>query len=124
VLPAVTASHGGRDITPNVLIEAMAMKLPVVSTFSGAIPEIVDDGLSGLLVHPRDEEALAEAILRLIENPAWAEMLGSNARKKVEERFDIQKNIAQFVSLFTRGTEAPEVPSLEDLTAITEGVHH
>jgi len=124
VLPAVTASHGGRDITPNVLIEAMAMKLPVVSTFSGAIPEIVDDGVCGLLVQPRNEQALAEAILRLIEDPPLARMLGSNARKKVEERFDIQKNIAQFVSLFTNGIEAPEVASLNNLKAVAEGLQH
>jgi colanic acid/amylovoran biosynthesis glycosyltransferase len=105
VLPAVTASHGGRDITPNALIEAMAMKLPVVSTWSGAIPEIVEDGINGFLVPPRDEQALAQAIIRLLTNPTLAEELGTNARKKVEERFNINKNISQFVTLFREGIE-------------------
>jgi colanic acid/amylovoran biosynthesis glycosyltransferase len=112
VLPAVVAEHGGRDITPNVLIEAMAMKLPVVSTLSGAIPEIVDDGVSGILVPPRDEEALVQAIIRLLGNPALAEELGTNARQKVEERFNINKNISQFVALFRAGYRAPCVSSL------------
>ena len=100
VLPAVTAKHGGRDITPNVLIEAMAMQVPVVSTTSGAIQEIVEDGVSGILVSPRDPEALAQAIIRLRMNPALAAILIANARKRVEERFDIEKNSAKFAALF------------------------
>jgi glycosyltransferase involved in cell wall biosynthesis len=103
VLPAVTAKHGGRDITPNAVIEAMAMKLPVVSTLSGAIPEIVENGVSGILLPPRDEEALVQAIVGLIENESLREQLGNNARKRVEERFDIGKNVSDFVTLFTRG---------------------
>ena len=103
VLPAVVAKHGGRDITPNVLIEAMAMKLPVVSTTSGAIPEIVEDGVKRYSVSPRDEQALVQAIIRLLTNPTLAEELGTNARKKVEERFNINKNISQFVTLFRDG---------------------
>lgn len=103
VLPAVTATHGGRDITPNVLMEAMAMKLAVVSTQSGAIPEIVEDGISGILVPPRDESGLAQAIIRLLEDPPLAALLGANARKKIEERFDINKNIAEYVRLFSSG---------------------
>lgn len=102
VLPAVTATHGGRDITPNVLIEAMAMTLPVVSTRSGAIPEIVDDGLNGILVAPRDAAALASAILHLHQNPHRARTLGQNARLKIAERFDIAKNITRFVEIFNR----------------------
>jgi glycosyltransferase involved in cell wall biosynthesis len=103
VLPAVTAKHGGRDITPNALIEAMAMKLPVVSTLSGAIPEIVENGVSGILLPPRDEEALVQAIVGLVGNESLREQLGNHARKSVEERFDIGKNISDFVTLFTRG---------------------
>lgn len=101
VLPAVHASDGRRDITPNALIEAMAMRLPVVSTRSGAISEIVEDGVSGLLVPPRDETALAQAIMRLLDDAALRERLGDNARKRVEERFDINKNIAAYVTLFS-----------------------
>jgi glycosyltransferase involved in cell wall biosynthesis len=103
VLPAVVASHGGRDITPNVMLEAMAMKLPVISTTSGAISEIVENEVSGILVSPRDEEAIAAAIVRLLTNESLREKLGNNARRRVEERFDISKNIREFVALFETG---------------------
>lgn len=110
VLPAVTARHGGRDITPNALIEAMAMKLPVVSTTSGAIPEVIEHGVSGILVPPRNEEALAEAMIRLLTNESLRIELGSNARKRVEKRFDISKNVAEYVTLFTRAMQKDTAP--------------
>lgn len=100
VLPSVIAEDGSGDVTPNAVIEAMAMKLPVVSTKSRGIPELIEDGVSGLLVPPRDEEALAQALIRLIEDKELRDKLGNNARKRVEERFDINKNIGKFVALF------------------------
>jgi glycosyltransferase involved in cell wall biosynthesis len=103
VLPAVTASHGGRDITPNAIIEAMAMKLPVVSTRSGAIPEVIEDGVSGILVPPRDAGALADAIIHLLADPALMRRLGDNARARVEKQFDIDKNVGQLAALFREG---------------------
>ena len=100
ILPCVIAEDGSRDISPNALIEAMAMKLPVISTNITGIPEIVEDGLSGILAPPHDENALAEAIVKLIENDNLRMGLGENARKRVEERFDIDKNIVKYVALF------------------------
>ena len=100
VLPCVIAEDGSRDITPNVLIEAMAMKLPVITTNVTGIPEIVQDGVSGILVTPNDENALAEAMIKLIEDHKLREKLGENARKKVEERFVISRNILRYVDLF------------------------
>lgn len=100
VLPCVIAEDGSRDITPNALIEAMAMKLPVVSTNITGIPEIVEDGVSGILLSPRDESALAEAVIKLIDDHDFRKKLGENARKRVEERFDINKNIVRYAELF------------------------
>jgi glycosyltransferase involved in cell wall biosynthesis len=100
VLPAVMAPDGRREVIPNVLIEAMAMQVPVVSTTLGAIPEIIDDGVSGLLVPPRDAHALAAAITRVLDDAALRQSLGVNARKRVEERFDINKNVQRYVALF------------------------
>ena len=100
VLPCVIGQDGSRDIIPNVLIEAMAMQLPVVSTTVTGIPEIVDDGIDGLLVPPQDGAALAAAMRRLMEDEGLRLKLGEQARHKVEERFDIRKNITQYVSLF------------------------
>jgi len=100
VLPCVIAEDGSRDITPNVLIEAMAMKLPVISTNITGIPEIVEDGVSGILVHPNDENTLSEALIKLIGDHDLREKLGENARKKIEERFDINRNIIHYVNIF------------------------
>ena len=100
VLPSVITSEGDRDIIPNVLLEAMAMKLPVISTPITGIPEIVEDGVSGLLVPSRDEGALAEAMIRLLEDQELRSQLGENGRIRVEERFDIRKNIQQYRDLF------------------------
>jgi glycosyltransferase involved in cell wall biosynthesis len=100
VLPAVVASDNRREVTPNVLIEAMAMRLAVIGTPIGAIPELIEDGVSGLIVPSRDEHALAGAIGRLLDDPALREELGDNARRRVEERFDIRKNVRGYVDLF------------------------
>ena len=101
VLPCVIASkYGARDNIPNAIIEAMAMKLPVVSTTVTGIPEIIDNEIDGLLVPPNNEDKLAEAICRLIEDEELRRTLGENARKKIEQKFDINKNIKEFSELF------------------------
>ncbi|HEX9830934.1 MAG TPA: glycosyltransferase, partial [Thermodesulfobacteriota bacterium] len=71
-----------------------------ISTNMTGIPEVVEDGVSGILIPPNDENALAEAMIKLIENHDLREKLGENARKKIEERFDINKNIVKYVALF------------------------
>ena len=100
VLPCVVASDGSRDITPNALIEAMAMQLPVVSTRLSGIPEIVEEGVSGLLVPCGDVDALCEAITTLARDSALRAQLGQNARLRVEERFDLTQNILHFTRIF------------------------
>lgn len=100
VLPCVVARDGRRDITPNALIEAMAMKLPVVSTTITGIPEIVENGVSGLLVPPADHVALADAIETVARDPALAAQLGENARKRVADRFDVEENVRSYLRLF------------------------
>jgi len=102
VLPCVIADDGSRDITPNSLIESMAMMLPVISTNITGIPEIVENGVSGILIPPNDEVKLSEAMIELIENQNLREILGINARKRIEERFDINKNVGQLIELFNR----------------------
>jgi glycosyltransferase involved in cell wall biosynthesis/GT2 family glycosyltransferase len=118
VLPCVIAEDGSRDVTPNSLIEAMAMKLPVISTNVTGIPEIVENDVSGILIPSHNEIALAEAIIKLIENYHLRKELGENARKKIEERFDINKNVVQYVGLFEerlknkRHTDSRPTPGL------------
>lgn len=101
VLPCVIVNQtGNRDITPNTLLEGMAMKLPVVSTNITAIPEIVENGKDGILVEPGDEYKIAEAIMMLINDKQLRNRLAENARKKMSERFNIDKNIGQYKKLF------------------------
>ena len=99
-LPCVIAADGSRDITPNALIEAMAMELPVISTTVTGVPEIVEDGVSGILVAPDDDQALADALIKLIDNPDLRKRLGTQARRRVEEKFDINKNVTEYIRLF------------------------
>jgi glycosyltransferase involved in cell wall biosynthesis len=100
-LPCLTAEDGSNDVTPNSLIEAMAMGLAVVSTTITGIPEIVEDGVSGILVPPKEEKALADALSRLLRDRELRERLGANARKKVEAKFQSRRNIVAYVDLFS-----------------------
>ncbi len=101
VLPCVIGKkYGSRDNIPNAIIEAMAMRLPVISTNIVGIPEIIDNGKDGILVLPEDETSLADAIIQLMDDENLREHLGANARKKIEEKFDINKNIKKFAELF------------------------
>lgn len=82
------------DATPNVLLEAMACKKPVIGSNIGGIPYVIDDGVNGLLVPPKDHQALADAIIKILKNPQLAKKMGENGYKKVKENFtwDIQAN--------------------------------
>ena len=93
VLPCVKSSLGNVDGIPNVLIEAMAMQVPVISTDLSGIPELIQDQATGLLVPPGDEDALVWAMARLFREPALRERLGQNGRQFVVEHFNIDENV-------------------------------
>jgi len=91
IAPSVTASDGNQDAPINVLKEAMAMGLPVISTLHGGIPELVQDGVSGYLVPERDVEALSDRLKRLLNEPErWPEM-GLAGRTYVEKYFNLEQ---------------------------------
>jgi glycosyltransferase involved in cell wall biosynthesis len=96
-LPCVVASDRGRDGIPNVIIEAMANQLPVISTRLSGIPEVVEHNVNGLLVPPNDSAALAAAITKLLDKYKLCVQLGSQGRLKVEQNFDIRKNTIFFI---------------------------
>jgi glycosyltransferase involved in cell wall biosynthesis len=91
-LPCFIPDDGDRAGIPNVLVEAMASGLPVVSTPVSGIPELIEDGRTGLLVPPRDAAALASALERLLSDPGLGESLRRAARASVEGRFDLARN--------------------------------
>jgi glycosyltransferase involved in cell wall biosynthesis len=100
VLATVHASNGKREGIPNVLKEAMACGLPVVGSTISGIPELVDDGRSGLLVPPGDSVALADALERLKRDPTLRRRMGEAGRAKIEEQFSLEKSTARRAALF------------------------
>lgn len=84
-----------------VLVEAMAMKRPVVATRVGGIPEVVEDGQTGFLVSPEDPDALAEKVHKLLRDPALALRFGEAGRKRVEEHFSVGRMVAKYETLFS-----------------------
>ena len=78
------------DCLPLVLLEAMQRSLPVVSTFEGAIPDFVEDGVSGFLVRQKDVIALAEKLELLIKDPELCSQMGEAGRLKYEEEFTLE----------------------------------
>lgn len=100
--PCVVASDGQCDGIPNTLIEAMSFGLPVVASDVNAIPEIVLNEQTGLLVPQRDPEALASAITRLINDADFARSCGQNGARLAKELFSPEQNGALLASLFVR----------------------
>ncbi|MBD1804924.1 glycosyltransferase [Microcoleus sp. FACHB-SPT15] len=98
--PSVTAKDGNQDAPVNVLKEAMAMGLPVVSTYHGGIPELVEDGISGFLVPERDVYGLAEKLGYLIKHPEIWHQMGRSGRAYVEQHYDTNKLNDQLVEIY------------------------
>ena len=73
-----------------VNIELMACGLPVIASRVGGIPEIVLDGVTGLLVEPNDPQALSEAMAKLLDDPELRKRMGENARKHVVQNFSLE----------------------------------
>jgi glycosyltransferase involved in cell wall biosynthesis len=79
------------DPLPTVLVEAMARSRPVVASYAGGVPEMVEDGVTGLTVPPRDTDAMATAMAALLSDPAKASRMGQAGHERARELFDIKK---------------------------------
>ncbi|MEQ1804884.1 MAG: glycosyltransferase [Burkholderiaceae bacterium] len=99
VQPSRIAADGDRDGIPNVLLEAMAIGLPVVASRVSGIPELVRHRQNGLLVEPDDAAALADAIGELIGDKPLGASLGARARSTVTENFNNQRNLRLVLQL-------------------------
>ena len=87
---------------PVALMEAMAMEVPCVSTCVAGIPELIRDGLDGLLVHASSANALALAIRRLIEDPTLRRELGAAGRKRVCDLYNLRQNVCSLALVFNQ----------------------
>ena len=102
-----TAADGDRDGIPNVLAEAMSQELAVVSARAGAVEEIVEDGITGLLVPPDDPDALALAMETLIRDPSRRAAMGSAGRSYVENQFAAGPGIARIADALRALSTSP-----------------
>ena len=104
--PCIVGSDGNRDGLPTVLLEAMAVGTPCVSTPVTGIPELVRDGQTGLLTPERDPAALGAAMRRLFDDRPLAARLARAGRALIEQEFDIHKNTAEMRSMFAECVES------------------
>ena len=94
VLPSRSEGFG------RVNLEAMAMGKPVISTNVGGIPEVVIDGVTGILVPPGNSNLLSRAIVKLLDDPHMREIMGREGRKRVEERFTLQGHVQRIQEIY------------------------
>lgn len=100
---------------PVVLMEAMAREIPCVATFVNGVPELIRDGVDGLLVAPSDAEALADALARLMDDSELRRRLGAAGRRRVEARYDLARNVELLAEVFRRelaGGAAADPPAV------------
>jgi len=97
---------------PLTALEAMACGLPVVATRVGGLPEVVEDGVTGLLVPPADPAALAQAILDIGRDPERGLRMGQAGRERVEQHFEIRRMVADYESLYVDGMTRPDEAQL------------
>jgi glycosyltransferase involved in cell wall biosynthesis len=103
VLASRTAGDGDRDGLPNVLVEAQSQGLPCISTRLSAIPELIEDGRTGLLVEPGDTGAITTAITTLLDDPARRAALGAAGMARARSAFDHSAGIDQLMQRFDAG---------------------
>jgi glycosyltransferase involved in cell wall biosynthesis len=121
VQPSRIAADGDRDGIPNVLLEAMAMGLPVVASRVSGIPELVSHGRNGLLVEPDQAALLADAIERVLTQPGLAARLGRDATTSVAEGFDNDRNLDLLCSLLGVGGRLPASEDRRSVAYVMNG---
>jgi glycosyltransferase involved in cell wall biosynthesis len=117
-LPCVQAADGDRDILPNVIKEAMAVGVPVVTTRLGGIDELIEDGICGLLVEPGNVPALAAQLESVLTSPDLRQRLTANARAVIEERFDRRTNFAHLKTWLESAAGLASAPSVQPATQL------
>lgn len=99
--PSIRAANGDEEGIPNVLKEAMATGMPVISTWHSGIPELIEHGVSGLLAPERDAEALAKLLEELLDRKEQWPRLQDAARRKIAEEFDSERLNDDLVTAYT-----------------------
>ena len=100
LVPSVTARNGDREGSPMVLREASAMAIPIIASRHAGIPELVDDGVTGMLIPERDDLAIAEALRVLVSDRDRRLAIGTAARAKMQREFNINDRMAALERLY------------------------
>jgi glycosyltransferase involved in cell wall biosynthesis len=122
VLPCQVMENGDRDGIPNVLLEAMAMEIPVVSTNVSGISELVETGTNGMLVPEKSSWAIAHALETLLEDPEMGQKWGKNGRDRVLQQFSLERNVAEIRMLLSGADPAFSPIPTASLSTAQKGV--
>ncbi len=123
-LPCQVAQDGDRDGIPNVLMEAMACHLPVVTTAVSGIPELVHHDHNGILVPPEDPETLALVLGHLLENPALRQRLGKAGRETIVQQFSSLHTSSRLKALLLEETSSDDSGLSNGETSEVRGREH
>jgi colanic acid/amylovoran biosynthesis glycosyltransferase len=115
VAPSIELPNGDKDGIPTALLEAMAAGCAVVSTDAGSIPEVIENGVDGLIVEQRDSEALADAIAQLIHEEGLRARLARAATARVLLEFDVTRCEAEFHDRVRAAVEAARRPAQREM---------
>jgi glycosyltransferase involved in cell wall biosynthesis len=117
--PSIIGPGGRTEGIPNVLMEALACERPVVASRVSGVPELVVDGVSGLLVPPGDVEALVAALRRIEDDPAQAAAMAQAGRRIIEQHYDLRNTAAsQFNAFLQHRHRAEGAPATAPAAAI------
>ncbi len=108
VLTPTQTEDGDRDGIPNVLVEAMACALPVVTTTAGGITELVEHDVNGLLCDPEDVDAITAAVGTVVADPALRRRLGAAGRHTAEAGYDVNSAAARLETIYSSGARSNE----------------
>jgi len=117
-VPAVTAAldvavlPSYREAQGLTILEAMALSRPVVASNVGGIPEMIEDGVTGLLVEPHDADGLARAITRLLVDHPYADMLARQGHDLVHDRFCIELMVEAVQAIYEAGARSVRLPTV------------
>jgi glycosyltransferase involved in cell wall biosynthesis len=103
--PSETGPDGNQEGIPNSMLEAMASGLPVFATQHGGIPEAIENGVSGVLVPERDQEALARALLSAAQDSEFLSRIGRNGANVVGEKFDLRLKARRLEDIYLQAME-------------------
>jgi glycosyltransferase involved in cell wall biosynthesis len=98
ILPCVISANGDRDGTPTAIAEAQYLGVPIISSNISGLPELVEDGVSGILTEPEDVDAIARGIISLMRDPALRARMGAAGRRIIEQKYNITTNVAQLAA--------------------------